>query len=286
MNRKTKTSQKASTIVPKAIETSSDQPSNANVETEKTDENDKQNITLEAIYNKLSGLDRIENKLYTLGNRVEHLEQRVAQIEDNLDSQTEENPSATAFQETADDLQKRLETLENRDRQANIKVLNLPIIGTNQVESNEQLKSKILNILKHVNPNLTAQNILELRRLHGRRNVGQTAEPTTNATNQQMSPLVDEFNQKRAAPVLVRLSSTNIALEILKIGNKRMKTYETANIKLVDDVSKSTQAKRATLIPKMKQLRASGLFAFIPFGPVAKITYKEGADWKNIFPEN
>jgi hypothetical protein len=44
----------------------------------------------------------------------------------------------------------------------------------------------------------------------------------------------------------------------------------------VDDVSKFTQEKGNTLIPKMKELRAAGLFAYIPFSSVAKLVYKQG----------
>ncbi len=35
----------------------------------------------------------------------------------------------------------------------------------------------------------------------------------------------------------------------------------------------------------MRQLIGAGLFAYIPFSPIAKLVYKEGAEWNTIFPE-
>jgi DNA polymerase IIIc chi subunit len=93
-------------------------------------------------------------------------------------------------------------------------------------------------------------------------------------------------NQQRAPPVLVRMPNTSLIQDLLKQGNKQMKTFSIPNIRIVDDVSKQTQEKRAKLIPKMKELRSAGLFAFIPFGPVAKLVYKQGNEWKTIYPEN
>ena len=48
---------------------------------------------------------------------------------------------------------------------------------------------------------------------------------------------------------------------------------------------KLTQAKKKQLLPKMRELRAAGLYAYIPFGPVAKLVYKQGDTWKTILPE-
>ena len=225
-------------------------------------------VTLDKIFEKLSGLDRIENKLDNLDNRVDLLEGRVATLEDNFESYQDQNTEPTSLKNVTEDLKKRLEILENKDRQNNIKIINLP---ANPWETNDNLNSKILGVLKHVNPSLTAENILESRRLTARAKPGQTPELGQ--------------AQQRPPPVLVKLNSATIAQGLLK-QNKKLRYYATPNTRIVDDVSPITQSKRALLIPKMKQLREAGLFAFIPFGPVAKLVYKEGEVWQSIFPES
>jgi hypothetical protein len=170
-------------------------------------------------------------------------------------------------------IQKRLEALENKERQYNIKILNLP---SNPVENQVQLHYKVVEIMKHVNPAMSSECVLEARRLFGARGkVGQGQGSSSSAEN----------TSQRSPPVLVKLSSSTMVQEILKQGNKKLKSYSMPGIRIVDDVSKATQDKRATLIPRMKELRAAGLFAFIPFGPVAKIVYKQGDEWKTIFPQ-
>ncbi len=72
--------------------------------------------------------------------------------------------------------------------------------------------------------------------------------------------------------------------DILKVGNKTLQTVANPNVRVVDDVCKTAQEKCKSLLPKMKELRAAGLFAYIHFTLNAKIIYKQGDEWKTIFP--
>ncbi len=86
--------------------------------------------------------------------------------------------------------------------------------------------------------------------------------------------------------MLITLTDTWLVQDILKVGNKTLKTFANPNVRVVDNVWKTTNEKRKSLLPKMKELRATGLFAYIPFTLNAKIIYKQGDGWKTIFPNN
>ena len=260
MTRKTKASSKQDPSVPDHSNdiVVNDEKENTGTEQSKTEPSNQD------ILDKLSSLDRIENKIDNLNCRVVDLETRVSTIEDNSTSQAHEisevNKNIQGLKNDSTDLQKRVETLENRDRQHNIKILNLP---ANPWETKEQLLSKIKDILKHVNPEIPDDIIMEARRLAGPR-ATKVGQPSTSSRT------------PGPPPVLVRLDGAATTVQdILKTANKKLRTYKNNSIRMVDDVSQITQVKRASLIPRMKELRAANLFAYIPFGPNAKIVYRE-----------
>ena len=279
--RKTKTAQRALAIVSQK----QDVLSNDEKSIEETEENNESEGMLQAIYNKLDkldGLERIEHKLDNLHDRVDLMEQRLCKLEDdNSDNQTAKNDVNT-LKIATQELQKRLESIENRERQANIKLLNLPVT---QGETKPVLYNKILEILKHINPQLTAENLLDAQRLTAARANSKLGQGLPDLPAGGQPSTSSQNSQRKEPPVIVKLSNINTAQDLLKNGNKRIKTYMNPQIRIVDDVSKITQEKRTSLLPKMRQLRAAGLFAIIPFSPVAKILYRQGNEWKTIFPE-
>jgi hypothetical protein len=146
------------------------------------------------------------------------------------------------------------------------------------------LQGKILEIFKHVNPQISSDHVIDIKRLAPRVKLGQDIPKQSSAVTTQRAAPAGQTLQV-SPPVLIKLSSISLAQELLKQGNKKLKTYSNPRIRVVDDISKITQEKRATLIPRMKELRSAGLFAMIPFGPVAKIIYKQDNEWKTIYPE-
>ena len=283
MSRNTRSSQKAE----KSVSTSESTESCLATTTANNTSNDpqqKQEVTLQDIFSKL---DRIENKIGNVHDRVELMESRLSKVEDDSQIIIDVNKDMSCLKNSNIDIMKRIEILENRDREQNIKILNLPV---HPLETKTILQGKVIEILKHANPQITNNCVAEVRRLTARPNVGQ--DDVTNArpsTSQQGAAPGPSSNQRRAPPVppvLVKIPNSTLVQSLLRQGNKEMRTYSTPNIRIVDDVSKQTQAKRAELIPKMKELRSAGLFAQIPFGPVAKLIYKQDNQWKVIFPEN
>lgn len=277
MGQPTRTVQKSANVNDNIATTTQDNDSTTQLID--TDPENEQK-TLQGIYKKLSGLDkklsgldRIENKLDTLDSRLDLLEARVGKIEDENDSEDvkQMHKNVEGLRNSNIELQKRIEILENKDRQVNVKILSLPV---NSMETKPQLHGKILDILKHINPQISSANVSEVRRLQARGQAPNVGQASASATISQVSP-----------PVLVKMSNASLAQETLREANKKIKTYTLPTIRIVDDVCKTTQDKRATLIPKMKNLRKTGMFAFIPFGPVAKLVYKEGAFWKTEYPE-
>ena len=275
MNNKTRLSQK------KAQLTINDSTATLQNEAE-------QKITIEDVFNKLGGLDprldRIETKIDNLHSRVELIEGRVGKLEELEDEINEQfrpeiQKKISNLTVTQQDLQKRMEALENKERQFNVKVLNLPY---HPQETKIQLQSKITELLKQASPLFSSENMIEAFRLGARQKLGQ------GQTEGQSSQPQNEKNQQgaaapRATPVLVKLTSAALVQDLLKQGNKNLKQQK---VRIVDDVAKSTQEKRAKLLPKMRELRSAGLFAYIPFGSTAKLVYKQNETWKTIFPDN
>ncbi len=94
--------------------------------------NKQQPVTLDDIFSKLSSLDRIEDNLDNLHHRVNDIEQRVAGLECDSDNHNGDIDVLRAEvegvkQTVNEDMQKRIEHLENKDRMFNLKMLNLPV---------------------------------------------------------------------------------------------------------------------------------------------------------------
>ena len=289
MSLKTRLQQKKGKSAPDNMTTtlSTDYENETQTKTTELSEAEEANQpTIQDVFKKLAALDRIENKLDNLSNRVESLEERMAKVEDNQDDYQEVNKDITGLKNLAQTLQRSVENLENKDRLLNIKVINLPV---NPFETTVQLQNKVIEILQHVNPTITSQNVTEVWRLPARgrfqQQVGQLAQQSQQIQQSSRSSYGAENTPQRSPPVIAKLSSATLTQNILKIGNKKMKSFKDPNVRLVDDVSKSLQDRRSKLIPKMKELRNAGLFAFIPFGTTAKIVYKEGEEWKTIWPD-
>ncbi len=128
--------------------------------------NKDQLITLADIYNKLSTLDHIENKLDNLHNNVEGLDERIAALECNDDHNTGHLDTVRAViqgvkQTINSEVQNWLEILENKDGQLNIKLLNL---AANPWETTENLQTKTHEVLSHIS-HFPAAHIHEMRRL-------------------------------------------------------------------------------------------------------------------------
>ncbi len=187
-------------------------------------------------------------------NRVEGLEERIAALECNNDHNTGTMDTVRAEiqgvkQTINSEVQKRLETLENKDRQLNIKLLNLP---ENPWETTESLQTKAHEVLSHISPVFPASHFHEVRRLGGR-GVMKQRQAHQDATR---STLADASNASSGPPpVLIKLSNHSEVQSILKVGNNKINSYVNSNICIVDDESKITLEKRKQLIPKMKQLR-------------------------------
>jgi septal ring factor EnvC (AmiA/AmiB activator) len=134
MSRNTRTAQKSGLSVPRQTESLATAPYS------KDDDQEKE-VTLQDIFSKLGSLDRIETKLDNLNDRVELLENRVSKIEDDSHQISDVNKELSGLRSNNMDLLKRMEILENKDRQGNIKILNIPLTP---METKTQLHGKVI----------------------------------------------------------------------------------------------------------------------------------------------
>ncbi len=181
-------------------------------------------------------------------------------------------------------LQSRVEYLENRDRCRNIKLLNIPIQAN---ETPDKCKSTVIGVLKHIFPNLDESHVCRTMRLRPRSvQLQQNPAPMDlghhDPGQQQMMRGTDGGG---GSAILVTLTSEDLVNKILKSGNKALKTYGNGQCRIVDDVSRYTQEKRKRLLEKRDKLRKDGLVALIPFTKTAKLIYRQGDQWRTILPE-
>ena len=128
-------------------------------------------VTLENICQRLSSLDRVETKIDNINERVESLEQRLSAVENDNDHhqgnidvlraemasvKTDVNKLKQDRAVNQNQLQSRVEYLENRDRCRNIKLLNIPIQAN---ETPDKCKSTVIGVLKHIFPNLDESHV-------------------------------------------------------------------------------------------------------------------------------
>lgn len=232
-----------------------------------------ENQMLKDIWNKMPILDTLLTKLQAVSKRVDAMEDRIKILE----SHTEDLDNGYSYMETqmaeiatsiaskasstaVDELNVQLVDVINRNKRNNIVLHNVPEKAEGDSSDCAPLVHRIATQV------LGIQQSMEIERAH-RTPMGRIASRNHGNEHQRPRPIHVRFLRFRDRESFLRVASSK---------GKEFKISD-ARIFVSDDVHSSTRKDHQILMKKVRELRAAGNFAFIPWSVPRVIKYKMGA---------